>query len=51
MAQKLTADARKAALARLAGWSDMAGRDAIAKKFVVPVAELKRVRGGDSSAN
>ena len=34
MAQKLTADARKAALARLAGWSEMAGRDAIAKKFV-----------------
>ena len=34
MAQKLTADARKAALARLAGWSEVAGRDAIAKKFV-----------------
>ena len=34
MAAKLTADARKAALARLAGWSDVAGRDAIAKKFV-----------------
>src|SRR5882757_8210107 len=34
MAQKLTADARKAALAKLPGWSDVAGRDAIAKKFV-----------------
>ena len=34
MAQKLTADARKTALTRLAGWSEVAGRDAIAKKFV-----------------
>jgi 4a-hydroxytetrahydrobiopterin dehydratase len=34
MAQKLTADVRKAALAKLPGWSDVAGRDAIAKKFV-----------------
>ena len=34
MAQKLTADARKAALGKLAGWSKVAGRDAIAKKFV-----------------
>jgi 4a-hydroxytetrahydrobiopterin dehydratase len=34
MAEKLTADARKAALARLDGWSEVAGRDAIAKKFV-----------------
>jgi 4a-hydroxytetrahydrobiopterin dehydratase len=34
MAQKLTSDARKAALAKLVGWSDVAGRDAIAKKFV-----------------
>ena len=33
MAQKLTADARKAALAKLAGWSEVAGRDAISKKF------------------
>ena len=34
MAQKLTADARKTALGKLAGWSDVTGRDAIAKKFV-----------------
>ncbi len=34
MSAKLTGDARKAALAKLAGWSDVAGRDAIAKKFV-----------------
>jgi 4a-hydroxytetrahydrobiopterin dehydratase len=34
MAQKLTADARKAALARLAGWSEAKGRDAITRKFV-----------------
>ena len=34
MAQKLTADARKVALAGLAGWSEVAGRDAICKKFV-----------------
>ena len=34
MAQKLTAEARNAALARLAGWSEVAGRDAITKKFV-----------------
>ena len=34
MAQKLTAEARKAALAGLTGWADVAGRDAIAKTFV-----------------
>jgi 4a-hydroxytetrahydrobiopterin dehydratase len=34
MAQKLTADARKAALAKLPGWSALAGRDAIQKKFI-----------------
>src|SRR3974390_2484028 len=34
MAQKLSADARKSALAKLAGWSEGAGRDAITKKFV-----------------
>jgi 4a-hydroxytetrahydrobiopterin dehydratase len=34
MAQKLSGDARKAALAKLAGWSEAAGRDAISKKFV-----------------
>ena len=33
MAQKLTGDARKAALAKLAGWSEVDGRDAISKKF------------------
>jgi 4a-hydroxytetrahydrobiopterin dehydratase len=33
MAAKLSADARKAALARLSGWSEVSGRDAIAKKF------------------
>lgn len=34
MAQKLTGEARKAALARLKGWSEVEGRDAISKKFV-----------------
>ena len=34
MAQKLDAEARKAALAKLSGWSEVAGRDAISKKFV-----------------
>jgi 4a-hydroxytetrahydrobiopterin dehydratase len=34
MAQKLTGEARKTALARLAGWSEVKDRDAIAKKFV-----------------
>jgi 4a-hydroxytetrahydrobiopterin dehydratase len=34
MRQKLSGDARKAALAALAGWSEVAGRDAISKKFV-----------------
>jgi 4a-hydroxytetrahydrobiopterin dehydratase len=34
MAQKLTGEARKAALARLGGWSEVKGRDAITKKFV-----------------
>jgi 4a-hydroxytetrahydrobiopterin dehydratase len=34
MAQKLSAEARKSGLARLSGWSEVAGRDAITKKFV-----------------
>jgi 4a-hydroxytetrahydrobiopterin dehydratase len=34
MAQKLSDDARKSALARLKGWSEVKGRDAITKKFV-----------------
>jgi 4a-hydroxytetrahydrobiopterin dehydratase len=34
MAQKLTGEARKAALVRLKGWSEAKGRDAIGKKFV-----------------
>src|SRR4030081_1573476 len=34
MAQKLSADARKAALAKLPGWSAAKGRDAITKTFV-----------------
>jgi 4a-hydroxytetrahydrobiopterin dehydratase len=34
MAQKLTGEARKSALTKLSGWSDVSGRDAIAKKFV-----------------
>jgi len=34
MRQKLTGAARKAALSRLGGWSEVAGRDAISKKFV-----------------
>jgi 4a-hydroxytetrahydrobiopterin dehydratase len=34
MPAKLTADARKSALARLNGWSEVAGRDAITRKFV-----------------
>ena len=34
MAQKLTAEARKAALAKLNGWAEVSGRDAIARKFV-----------------
>jgi 4a-hydroxytetrahydrobiopterin dehydratase len=34
MAQKLTAAERTSTLARLAGWSDVSGRDAITRKFV-----------------
>jgi 4a-hydroxytetrahydrobiopterin dehydratase len=34
MSEKLTGDARKNSLARLAGWSEVDGRDAITKKFV-----------------
>ena len=34
MAQKLAGDARKSALAKLKGWSEVKGRDAITKKFV-----------------
>ncbi len=34
MSQKLAGEARKAALARLKGWSEASGRDAITKKFV-----------------
>src|ERR1044072_3286608 len=33
MDAKLSADARKAALGKLTGWSDVKDRDAIAKKF------------------
>jgi len=33
MAQKLTAEARSAALGRLHGWSEVGGRDAISKTF------------------
>jgi 4a-hydroxytetrahydrobiopterin dehydratase len=34
MPQKLTADTRKTALAKLSGWSEVKGRDAITRKFV-----------------
>jgi len=34
MAQKLTGQARIDALRKLGGWSEVAGRDAIGKKFV-----------------
>jgi 4a-hydroxytetrahydrobiopterin dehydratase len=34
MAQKLSGDARKSALAGLKGWSEVKDRDAIGKKFV-----------------
>jgi 4a-hydroxytetrahydrobiopterin dehydratase len=34
MAQKLSSEARKNALARLKGWTEVNGRDAITKKFV-----------------
>jgi 4a-hydroxytetrahydrobiopterin dehydratase len=34
MSEKLTGEARKAALAKLAGWSEVEGRDAITRKFV-----------------
>jgi 4a-hydroxytetrahydrobiopterin dehydratase len=34
MPQKLNAEARKSALTKLNGWSDVPGRDALAKKFV-----------------
>jgi 4a-hydroxytetrahydrobiopterin dehydratase len=33
MAQKLTAEARKAALGKLSQWSEVSGRDAITRKF------------------
>jgi 4a-hydroxytetrahydrobiopterin dehydratase len=34
MRQKLVGPARKAALAKLGGWNEVSGRDAITKKFV-----------------
>ncbi len=34
MTQKLAGEARTAALARLKGWSEVTGRDAITRKFV-----------------
>src|SRR5215216_1894124 len=34
MAEKLTGEARRAALAKLSGWSEVKGRDAITRKFV-----------------
>jgi 4a-hydroxytetrahydrobiopterin dehydratase len=33
MREKLTGEAREAALAKLAGWSEVKGRDAITRKF------------------
>ena len=33
MPQKLTGNARKTALGKLAGWSEVKGRDAISRKF------------------
>jgi 4a-hydroxytetrahydrobiopterin dehydratase len=33
MVAKLNADARKAALGKLNGWSEVSGRDAVTKKF------------------
>ncbi len=33
MVEKLSADARQSALKELAGWSDVSGRDAIARTF------------------
>ena len=33
MAEKLTGNARKTALAELMGWSEVTGRDAISRKF------------------
>lgn len=32
--QKLSGEGRKAALAKLSGWAEVSGRDAISKKFV-----------------
>ena len=34
MSAKLAGDARKSALSRLKGWTEVTGRDAITKKFV-----------------
>src|SRR5262245_1117604 len=34
MAEKLTGDARKTALAKLSGWSEVKGRDAISRQFM-----------------
>ena len=34
MAEKLSGEARKSGLARLNGWREVAGRDAITRKFV-----------------
>ena len=34
MADKLTGDARKTALAKLSGWSEVKGRDAITRQFM-----------------
>ena len=34
MAEKLSGEARKSGLARLKGWREVAGRDAISRKFV-----------------
>jgi 4a-hydroxytetrahydrobiopterin dehydratase len=36
MPEKLTASARKTALARLHGWSEVKGRDAISRTFTFP---------------
>ena len=38
MAQKLTGEARKSALAKLSGWSEVSGREAIAKIFTFEIS-------------
>ena len=51
MAQKLTGDARKKALAKLPGWTEVKGRDAISRNSTLLPCGLTRKIASPAPAN